>query len=997
MDAIPPEHFLALSRLDGILGSSESVYDTSTLAAHDFDVDNRTGFMPPQAPPARLPAEWEPWELVLDGAIVEGLQLGDKPGLTGAEKSRSEAWRLSVRQLPVIPISGLIRSETNLRRAHLVLAWTMHFYIHSLPPDVPVVIPAPITIPLFHICTQLQLPPVLTYSDTVLYNWTLKTSSNRPTPALDNLQSQTLFTGTNDEQEFYLTSARMELRGVEALELMRATMDEAFVGDDLAMRRITSFLTRLATVIGELQALLANVRDGCDPSTFYNAIRPWFRGADSDPANRRWEFEGMASDPAWVYPAELSGPSAGQSSLVHALDMFLGVDEFSHAPGLTGHQIQVQPQTQTKKSAFLTRMQLYMPRHHRNFLNHLAANPRPLRAIVTGGENAELLGAYNAAVGALKRFRDHHIQIVTSYIIQPARLAAKARESEPEATIESESHGAAPLKGTGGTELARFLKAVLILSFVLVDLVPNLVGSGTSISLQAVTTVLSWSPAPSHHETAAQSTPTILTVDTPAHPRPVPFVDRSILQKLAELEISPDPDERPYFASGSSPRPPIVTRIPESRKALSHLPSDSDICGPTLSPCRFLLPLRIGEQESKARIHLMEIMQLAQRLNRTLVLPNVGKSRVGACFKFSLETYYDVQRLTDELELGPTIVKLDVFRRWVKARAPSAQLVFLSAKPDSQPTVAEVITTPFYNEDVSIRAGPFGASEDQFACLARFSGLRLDAHAPLHIHLKAHAQDHSIAASIVDALTRPDVQAIAAAAATHPLSLSDTEYDSAATLDPTVLIVDWDLRHPIFPSVATLPSPPALHYAPHLHALAAALAPARTVHDGPLAHGVHGVRGVWFASDYPYAVHRTPGVDFGSLSAVARMPSKAKSGTFRDVGPLHAEAVGIFGDAFEAGGELEGWEVVELTEERIAALDDAHGDSERELLEDAGVRGIVDKIIGTRATLFVSGASPGCARASSFTRQIVNERRASLGKLDDGELPMLQNVVELFG
>ncbi|KAJ7340873.1 Indoleamine 2,3-dioxygenase [Mycena albidolilacea] len=449
MDSIPPDHFLALSRLDGLLGSQEGGYDTSTLAAHDFDVDNRTGFMPPQAPPSRLPADWEPWELVLDGAIAESLQLGDKPGLTQAEMRRSESWRHGVRQLPVIPISGLIRSETNLRRAHLVLAWTMHFYIHSLPPDVPVVVPAPITIPLFQISTHLKLPPVLTYADTVLYNWTLKTPSNRPTPALDNLQSHTLFTGTNDEQVFYLSAARMELRGVEALELMRATMDEAFVGDDLAMQRITSFLERLATVIADLQALFATVRDGCDPTAFYNEIRPWFRGADSDPAKRTWAFEGLESDPTWSYPAELSGPSAGQSSLIHALDMFLGVDEFSHAPALTGSS------ASTKKSPFLARMQLYMPRHHRNFLNHLAANPRPLRAIVAGAGDAKLLGAYNGAVGALKRFRDYHMQIVTSYIIQPARRAAMQAQAASE-PVEVE----APLRGTGGTELAKFLKAV---------------------------------------------------------------------------------------------------------------------------------------------------------------------------------------------------------------------------------------------------------------------------------------------------------------------------------------------------------------------------------------------------------------------------------------------------------------------------------------------------------------------------------------------------------
>ncbi|KAJ6544978.1 Indoleamine 2,3-dioxygenase [Mycena vulgaris] len=457
MDTIPPDHFLALTRLAGLLGTSENVYDTSTLAAHDFDVDNRTGFMPPQAPPSRLPVDWESWELALDGAIAESLQLGDKPGITPAEMSRSELWRHGVRELPVFPISGLIRSETDLRRAHLVLAWTMHFYIHSLPPDVPVVVPAPITIPLFQISAQLQLPPVLTYSDTVLYNWTLKTPSHQPTPALDNLQSRTLFTGTNDEQEFYLTSARMELRGVEALELMRSTMDEAFVGDDLAMRRITSFLNRLATVIDDLRALIATVRDGCDPATFYTVIRPWFRGADSDPAKRKWEFEGLDADvdPPLTYPPELSGPSAGQSSLIHALDMFLGVDEFSHAPALTGAS-----SAQTKKSAFLARMQLYMPRHHRNFLNHLAANPRPLREIVAGAaaRDAALLGAYNAAVDALKRFRDYHITIVTSYIIQPARHAVAMKALNENKTNADAAE--APLKGTGGTELAKFLKAV---------------------------------------------------------------------------------------------------------------------------------------------------------------------------------------------------------------------------------------------------------------------------------------------------------------------------------------------------------------------------------------------------------------------------------------------------------------------------------------------------------------------------------------------------------
>ena len=51
-----------------------------------------------------------------------------------------------------------------------------------------------------------------------------------------------------------LYSARIELRGVTALGLMRSTLDELFIGDATAVRRISSYLTRLASVIDELTA-----------------------------------------------------------------------------------------------------------------------------------------------------------------------------------------------------------------------------------------------------------------------------------------------------------------------------------------------------------------------------------------------------------------------------------------------------------------------------------------------------------------------------------------------------------------------------------------------------------------------------------------------------------------------------------------------------------------------------------------------------------------------
>lgn len=345
-----------------------------------------------------------------------------------------------------------------LRRAHQVLSFLLHIYIRTLPPSVPDIrIPPPVTVPLLQVSNYLQLPPVLTYGDEVLYNWALKDKecSSYPAPSLDNLYCPTLFTGTRDEEEFYLASARIELRGVEALSLMRATMDEAFVGDDIAVRRITSYLHSLAGVIGDLTKLLLAVRDGCDPQKFYHEIRPWFRGADADidaqGNGRKWIFEGMELDPTLQEPTELSGPSAGQSSLIHALDVFLGVDKYSHASHVTG-KVTTGMSTASSSAAggstempsvsFLTRMQSYMPRHHRAFLRHLSANPRPLRDFVEKSGSDGLVEAYNATVSALKVFRDAHVKIVAIYIVGPSRRGQRG------------------LQGTGGTHSIRFVKSV---------------------------------------------------------------------------------------------------------------------------------------------------------------------------------------------------------------------------------------------------------------------------------------------------------------------------------------------------------------------------------------------------------------------------------------------------------------------------------------------------------------------------------------------------------
>ncbi|KAF8910411.1 Indoleamine 2,3-dioxygenase [Gymnopilus junonius] len=212
---------------------------------------------------------------------------------------------------------------------------------------------------------------------------------------------------------------------------MRVTMDETFVGDVIAVGRIREYLHTIAGVINELRMLLLDVKKGCDPDVYYNQVRPWFRGEDSAENPCKWVFDGIEKYPQLRVPTELSGPSAGQSSMIHVLDAFLGVDHQATSPD---------------RPTFMSRMQTYMPKNHRLFLDHLKANPRPLRNFVMDAHNPELLEAYNHAVKSLKEFRDAHMIIVTLYVVGPARRTVKPA---PQNGL---------LKGTGGTELVKFLK-----------------------------------------------------------------------------------------------------------------------------------------------------------------------------------------------------------------------------------------------------------------------------------------------------------------------------------------------------------------------------------------------------------------------------------------------------------------------------------------------------------------------------------------------------------
>jgi Indoleamine 2,3-dioxygenase len=121
--SLSPEHALAHLRISPGLSNKPQKpqvvkgtpqLDTSTLAAHDFDVDVRSGFMPPEPPIDRLPKEWEEWEAVLEDGLQSRLKIGESPDITPEEAERSRLWRDTVQNvsLSLIDLVSSMFSQT---------------------------------------------------------------------------------------------------------------------------------------------------------------------------------------------------------------------------------------------------------------------------------------------------------------------------------------------------------------------------------------------------------------------------------------------------------------------------------------------------------------------------------------------------------------------------------------------------------------------------------------------------------------------------------------------------------------------------------------------------------------------------------------------------------------------------------------------------------------------------------------------------------------------
>ena len=290
-----------------------------------FDVSPQNGFLPDELPLKRLSDPYyDSWEAIISH-------------ISSLLKSRN--LRQTVKALPILSTSRLT-SQREWQRAYLILSYMTHAHIWEAggPSQVPhttraaltvtnmnQILPPSISIPFLEISSRMELPPTATYAAFNLWNFT--TLSSEPDwSCLENLRILHTFTGTRDEEWFYIISVAIEGHGAKSIPMMLRAMDAV---RDNEPRFVLSALMGLAGCIREIGQILKRMDEHCSPNAFYNEIRPFLAGS------KDMQLAGL---PRGVFYDEgdgkgdwrqYSGGSNAQSSLIQFFDVVLDVKHIS--------------------------------------------------------------------------------------------------------------------------------------------------------------------------------------------------------------------------------------------------------------------------------------------------------------------------------------------------------------------------------------------------------------------------------------------------------------------------------------------------------------------------------------------------------------------------------------------------------------------------------------------------------------------------------------------
>ncbi|CAG8618838.1 2573_t:CDS:2, partial [Cetraspora pellucida] len=360
--------------------------------------------------------------------------------------------------------------------------------------------------------------------------------------------------------------------------------------------------------------------------------------------------------------------------------------------------------------------------------------------------------------------------------------------------------------------------------------------------------------------------------------------------------------------------------------------------------CKFLFPHFHPEQETRANIHTRLYTQLARSLNRTLVLVNVGNSRVRACSLYRFDFYYDIKAFQKRY---PDIrfITQDKFFEWTKERKirPIAQHSWMIQDGRNDSLSVREKKTMGVDEGVK-----FGSKRIKSFCLDVFD-LNITNYKEFHTGI-GKLDCEVMLNFVTNTLKTPEYEVIMI------LNKSPKEMfpqiTKAIPYSPYIIKESKKIIKKLKPYIA-------IHW--RMEQAQPELMPecarrlVKTLKD---VQKQYGIKNVYFATDFP-------------LNG-----GKPQSQTFYVISNFHKEAIKILGLNDSSVNSFDSSDHITFnTWVSMGAFSQIRDDPKYESeFKGSGIHGILDKLVCINAKYFLKGPG-GCARTTStFTRIVVEER-----------------------
>ncbi|EAU32743.1 predicted protein [Aspergillus terreus NIH2624] len=366
----------------------------SDIKLEDYWISPRLGFLSDQPVLTELPNPYyRCWEQMISSVLP------------------TDGWVLIRRQIDQMPLLSTkkLHTEPEWRRAYTLLTTLAQVYIwgEANPSDK---LPRSVAVPLREVSEHLRISPCASFASFCLWNvapvpGVVPTDPDAYDP--DNLHIINSFTGTKDEEWFFVISASIEATGGRIIARMLEAV-EAVHHDRIHV--VNEFLNELASCIAEICHLLERMYEKCNPSVFCHRLRRFFSGskAKEDAGLPRGVFyEGTDGGGDWL---QYCGGSNAQSSLIQLFDIILGVKQ--SGPGI-----------RRACTSFHQEMRQYMPGPHRDFLAQMEKLSNVRSYVLSHPRHSNLHNSYDQAVAALALLRQKHM-IVASRLPHPLAIMA---------------------------------------------------------------------------------------------------------------------------------------------------------------------------------------------------------------------------------------------------------------------------------------------------------------------------------------------------------------------------------------------------------------------------------------------------------------------------------------------------------------------------------------------------------------------------------------------